>query len=470
MEMRRIAVFIAVAGLVWGTPAVARAAKAPAGKPSCAAGDALLGAGDADAAREAYVALLKQADFPPCAVSGLKLALGGAPPPPDAVTCGKADQAFDAGNLVLARSRYVLLGRDVKCAASGLAAVTQVLRICAQGQVDLANHHKDDARAAFQSALAKNPNAGCASKGLTRASAPAAARMLDTSVSVLSYVALFIGLLLGLAFLLLLLGHFPRVWRGLVRVWPIRGLIGPRLSLDPLGDSAAGDTLRIGDAMSARIRERLQRYQTEALDPSHAVDDDIFRADPSDRFAQVVSASSTLQSALGEVRDVSEHGAFVAALLNLLYALLPVRRLSVSGVLDPVAAGGGATLSFQVGSRLSAATTLMPRPAPGDNDPAVKYMTLVEPGAVWVQYEVARNIAGDRARPGEAQSYVLLRSGLDAQASDPAAAKTRYEEAIALNKTNWAAWVNLSTVTAELADGPGEPGQIADAALTLMTA
>ncbi len=476
MDLRRFSLPLLVVGLVWLMPARAFAVPPPAVK-DCTAAYALLDAGDFEDAQKSFVALLTQTPALPCAGPGLTRALAGAPPPPTVALCAAADQQFADGKLIAARAEYMNLGRDSACAATGLAAIRDVERLCAQGNAELANHHKDTALKTFEAGVAKGPKAECVTTGLSAATSTVAARTIDTSVTVLEDAGEVAGILLAALFLLLLLGHSKRVWRKLVRIPIIRGLLGPRLSLDPLLDAAAGDNPKIGESLAARMRERLQRYQAEALEPTDDdTNDDIYRADPRERFAQVVSGSSTLQNALGQVRDVGEHGAFISALLNLLYAMLPIRRLSVTGVLDPPAAGSGATLSFQVGSKLAAATALKPPPpaaaeVPPAPDPVgdlAKYFTLVEPGAVWVQYEVARNISGIPPSPNEAESYVLLRSGLDVKATNPVAAKQFFEQAISLNECNWAAYVNLSTVTAELAAGPGEPGQIADGGLNQM--
>jgi hypothetical protein len=135
-----------------------------------------------------------------------------------------------------------------------------------------------------------------------------------------------------------------------------------------------------------------------------------------------------------------------------LYAALPIRQLAVTGVLDPPAPGGViTTLSLENSGRLEAAASL--RGPPLNRDPtAGDYLRLAQPSAVWVQYEVARVLSHGQVAPDAAESYALVREGLDRQlAGQDRAARQAYQQALALYSRNWAAYVNLAVLEARLA-------------------
>jgi hypothetical protein len=86
------------------------------------------------------------------------------------------------------------------------------------------------------------------------------------------------------------------------------------------------------------------------------------------------------------------------------------------------------------------------------------YAKLVPPASVWVQYEVARVLRGDKSvSPQASASYALLREGIDREDEEQTDEALRaYAESVALNSRNWAARVNLATLQARKANRPGK--------------
>ncbi len=133
----------------------ASASAAPAPTDVCAVPNALLAAGEKAEAKKLYIAILKSAPATDCAVAGLKKI--NAPTLP----CEAADAKFQDGKLLDALAEYRRLGEST-CATAGITAVREVIRLCAEGNVNLRLEHDSEARAAYQKALAKSPEASCA--------------------------------------------------------------------------------------------------------------------------------------------------------------------------------------------------------------------------------------------------------------------------------------------------------------------
>jgi len=409
--------------------------------------DALRNAGEKSAARGLYITLLKRNPKLGCARRALAT-LNAPPPKPE--SCSSADSRFDRGDLGGARAAYEAVGSSISCASTGLAAIREVERLCAKGSADRRLDRNDDALAAYKSALDKNPRAACALAGVRSAGPDWISSWSSWVVNRLPEVLTVLGALLLVLFLVLLLGYFDRVHRVFSSVPMVGRLLGARLSLEPL-EAEAVDS-KIGASMTARIKERMQSLREEALrDGSPDYDLDLGTA--GEEFAELVSKNAGgLGDALGKVRDLSPQTKVIGALLDLLYFALPIRRLTVTGTLDaPASAGPAATLSLEEGGKLSSAVTLQV-PAQADPPLASEYVRLCQPAAVWVQYEVARVLSGGVVQPNAAESYALVREGLDRQLEgDDLEARRAYERALALNPRNWAARVNLAVVEARLA-------------------
>jgi tetratricopeptide (TPR) repeat protein len=446
---------------VFGVITCSSRASAQAAPNRCSAAEALLKGGETEEARKVYVALLKRDPTLTCAVDGL-MRIHAPQPTPTAPSCSSADAEFDAGDLNAARNEYMRVGESVECAAMGLAAIREVQRLCDGGGAYVASHRQDDALAAFKAALEKNPHAKCATDGLDKVKPWWLQRVSDSVTSALPELLVAIGLIL-LAFLVVLLAaYWKKVDRRLSR-WPLIGrVLRPRLTLTALDDAAL--TSKVGASMAARIKERLQRFRDVALgdasDPeSPGYDLEFDRAD--EEFADLVSGNSSLERSLDKLSGVSDQTKLVGGLASLLYTILPIKKLTVSGVLDsPESSAAAITLALEDNERQAAAVALSGPPLPGQPT-ATDYLRLADPAAVWIQYVVARAVARDRIDPDGAASYALVRKGLDLQlAGDVIQARLAYQQALDRNPRNWAGKVNLAILEASIVEDPEEANVI----------
>ncbi len=393
-----------------GAPAAAsQGSSAPL---SCDKADALHATGEDKAARKAYVAVLEAEPASVCARRGLK--------------------GLNAGNPHPARAD------------------------CARGNAYLSVDRDGDAIKAFEAALKANPYSPCAKRGLDEAGPSEferSAKNFESSVKAvvdrLPALLDVAGLALLALFLFTMLGYVKGA-RILVRHAPFVGKwIGPRMSIEKFEDEAIEG--KPGAPIAARIKERLHRMREEAVAAdggSYGIDASLPRED----FADLVSESGSLKNSLEKASDVSDQTKIVAAVLNLVYALLPIQRISVVATMAPPAGtGAAATLIIEENGRLKAATTVQGA-APAAGDPkAADYDRLADPAAVWVQHEVTRILAKETEDADAAKAYALVREGLDFQlAEEWSKARACYLKAIGLNRRNWAAYVNLAVADAWL--------------------
>jgi tetratricopeptide (TPR) repeat protein len=448
-----VALAISITGGVAAT--VATAAPPMSGAQvvdACAVPNALLAAGEKAEARKSYVAILRRAPATSCAREALAKLNATQPAP----TCDAADALFDGGDLSGARAGYSRL-RGAACATAGLDAVRQVDAACAQGRAEARLGHDSEARKAYESALAKSPNVSCAKTGLSRLDRLSFTEVIDGVPMWAPRILAAIGLLLVGFFLLLLAGYIPPVGRWLLKVPVARSILGPRLSLSALDDSSHTDD-KIGASIAARIKEQLQRFRDEAF-ASELDDYDVDHDSGNEDFFDIVTGNGAVKDAISSARDISDQTKTVAAFLDLLYGLLPIRKITVDGVLE-AADGSEAcmTLTLQDGAQQQGAVTLT-APTKGKGAPkSSDYARLAKPAAVWVNYEVTRLIRGDRTAPPEgAASYALLREGVDRENDNQdAEAEQAYVEAILLNRANWAARANLAILRARRLGQPGD--------------
>jgi tetratricopeptide (TPR) repeat protein len=199
----------------------------------------------------------------------------GAPAPAQALppeACAAPDALRAAGETERARKDYVaLLRKDpaLTCAQSGLSALndpkpstagTEAQALCDRGSAYLALHRDADALKAFKAALEKDPKLPCASDGVDEAGPSLAGRTLDNIAAALPQYLLVAGLVVAAFFVLLLLGYSDAYGR-LVQL-PLAGrILSPRLKLENLTDQSGKE---VGDALDARIKERLTRMREEA--------------------------------------------------------------------------------------------------------------------------------------------------------------------------------------------------------------
>jgi hypothetical protein len=213
--------------------------------------------------------------------------------------------------------------------------------------------------------------------------------------------------------------------------------------------------------MTAQIRERLQSFREEALSQSSR-DDDLDFGSTSEQIADLVSASSGLQNALDKVSELSEPTKILAALIGLIYALLPVRRLMVSGVIDPPRiespsrSSASATLSIESGAKLVAAVTVRRPLNDAKKVSSGDYMGLVDPAAVWVQFEITRALINNKVGLSEPESYARAREGVDRRFEwDAVGARAAFDSALKLDPRNWAAAIDLAVTEARITGNYG---------------
>jgi hypothetical protein len=252
-------------------------------------------------------------------------------------------------------------------------------------------------------------------------------------------------------FAFLLLGHWRRMHRQLVRLPGLGRMLSPRLTLTSLSDQSGHS---VGGTLDARIKLQLAESRRLAL-MHRGLPYEMDHSTPAEDFAELVAGDNGLKSALAKASESSDQLKIVAAVLTLLYTLLPTQRLTVSGIVEPVTGPcATATMNLDDGGRAVAAATLRGSVPDGDAALAAKdFVDLAAPAAIWVQYEVARAIRGDIDRgPGAALSYALVREGMEKQlAGDVDGARSKFSQARELDDRNWAASLNLAMTEARLA-------------------
>jgi len=376
--------------------------------------------------------------------------------------CASAQAVLDAGELATAKSELEALG-EAKCAAAGLA----VVRSCELGDAYRAQGKRGDAATAYKKALAEDPDAPCAIEGVEKPVARFPSGIATWITNALPTALTFFLTLLVLLLVVLLTGYIKPVGRRLAHVWIIRKILSPRLTIEAVDDSAI--TPKPGAAITARIKERLQRFREEALrdeQPDYQLD----HGTGDEQFADLVSGSDVLETALKNARELSDQTKVLAALASLVYAVLPIERLTVKGAIciqdDKTAAG---TFALERGARLKAAVTVTATYDPKDKTGA-DFVALTDPAAAWVQYVVAQTLASKAFTPDQADSYALVQAGLRYQLEGKLGlAQHAFKSAIALNDENWAAHVNLAVTEARLGAGPVAAIPIIREALTTMT-
>jgi tetratricopeptide (TPR) repeat protein len=356
------------------------------------------------------------------------------------------------------------------CAAMGIGAVNARLKqsrkssseeeaqmLCSRASTYRGAHRSSDAVDSYKAALEKNPTKGsCGALGLREMGAGWLSRTSEAVANALPSVLIGLGLLLLVSLLVLMTGYIKWIGGRFKGIWGIRYILRGRLSLADCDDSALNGEMKIGKALTAGIRERLQRFREEALDPNGMAYELDFGTGSED-LADIVSDSGQLSSALAKLGEASEHTKVIAAVVGGLIAALPIKRLAVSGVLEPAVAteqtvgrrySTAAKLFIERGSKLVAASSLTGRilethPAASD------YVELSGPASVWVQYEVARELSDTEVPYAAAESYALVREGLDYHyAEHYDQAEDAFESALQLDPRNWAAHLNLAMTKA----------------------
>jgi hypothetical protein len=349
--------------------------------------------------------------------------------------------------------------------AAGVAVAAAPQPPCAVPDALLAARETEQAREWYVKVLEQEPGEECASTGLSSINTPDESGsffsgiwdaigdtidgIADWAPRVVIGVASIALVLLLLLFVCGLVNH----GRWLVRLPLVGGLFAPRVSMKRFDDSGLGD-LQLGAVMAGRVKVCLHANRDHALGETEDYDLDYGAGD--EEFVNIVSETSALQEAIRAARDISDQSKPVAAILDVVYGLLPIRKISVEGSLDSGPEEVAVSLTLQDGSRQAAAVTLTAPKGPGEATTS-DFARLVQPAALWIHYQAARLTSTKREQRlprGGAKSYALLREGIDRQdEGNLVEAHRAYTQAIALDETNWAARVNLASLCARrLAD------------------
>jgi tetratricopeptide (TPR) repeat protein len=429
-------------------PFTAAAQQADRPDPRCARGAALEKAGEKKEARKAYLRTLRRDPSATCAVDALKT-LGAPPDPPDTKRCTEIATALKKdGDVSKAREEYAKLSTDLQCAKDGLAAATAAEVECERGDEYRDLDRDSDAEGAYKEALKKVPNDGL-DKSDDDGFFKEAAGTLDDAAPVA------FKLLAGLLFLVALLALVaPRRFlsRRLGGVPVIGRLFRPGLAI-----AVADDALetKVGAPLAARISGRLQWFREEAAeDADYHVD----FGTSDEELADLMAGDPAVGTAVSKLGEVSEQAKMAGAVLELLLALWPRLRLRVEGILDPAGEVASGTFTLRAGSRVSAMTTIE-GPELSEPAEAADFLRLADTTAV---------------TPNQAESYSLLRKGLDVHLNaiyheEPRArfeeARAIYELALLHDDCNWAAHVNLAVITAHLVEDFDRAIEITEEAL-----
>lgn len=320
---------------------------------------------------------------------------------------------------------------------------------CARGQSYLSVHRNEDATEAFKAGLEENPVAPCALKGLEEAGPSWETRVIGEITGSIPDVLVACGLALLAVFAFLLLGYQKHLGPRMRRIWGLRRLLSPRLTIGVLADEAAEG--KPGAPFTARIKDRLRRARDEA-ESENASEYNLDFGTPGEEFVDIVSGSGGLKSALEKASEVSDQTKIVGAVLNIAYSLLPIPRFAVSGAAEPPSkTGAAATLILERDATLEAAITVHERGRTGGKPTPSDYVHLADPAAVWIQYEIARVLDSKVVELDAAESWLLVRKGLDHYAREEVGqARASFREAIHLNRRNWAAVLGVAMTEARL--------------------
>ena len=485
-----VTVTVSLGLLTLSVSGIALAAKPSAPADPCELANALLESGEKEKAREEFVNVLGTDPSSACALAGLESINA---PVADTTAeevvglCTRGDELESRDLSEEAVKAYQsALEKDptATCALDGLdAAVTSpdvtahedAKALCDQGEILQAADRDDDALTAYKSALEKDPSASCAKAGLEDLEPDGVNGWVEDTKETLADIGAAAAILAGALLVVLVVMSifvrlFDRFYRWLTKFRPIAYLIGPRLTLSAVDSTASGDD-KVGAPFTARVQEALQRFRADAAgvanDPSQGVDVHDYDLDVgtgTEHFANLVSGESGLQNSLDKVSEIGPQTKVITALVDLLSRVLPIRRLKIAGVMDPPdPKGASIVVSLEKDSRLQAAGVITGPELTADPT-AIDYLRLAEPTAVWIQYEVARAITGERQEPGAPDSYSRLREGVAHQiAGQLELARDSYREAIEFDRTNWAAHVNLSVVEARLGNFQGSMDVAVDA-------
>ena len=216
----------------------------------------------------------------------------------------------------------------------------------------------------------------------------------------------------------------------------VRVLLNPRLEFSKFTGGVKGNEPALSEGLALEAQQAFRRL--------HASHGSAQRID----FASAARSELKLPALAG-----LPHFGFVAAILELLQLLFPLRDLTVSGHLQPAEPAGAAAISIALGEsngRLFDDTTLRGSAygSTASTAPEETYRRLITPAAVWTLFAVARQ----RKRPNPLQlmdwrGYALFATGVDWHQSGAVdTARKLYLQALALDPSILRAELNLGLV------------------------
>ena len=217
----------------------------------------------------------------------------------------------------------------------------------------------------------------------------------------------------------------------------VRVFLNPRLVFSKFTGGVKGDEPALSEGLALEAQQAVRRL--------HAAHGSAQRID----FASAAHSELKVPATLAGL----PHFGFVAAILELLQLLFPLRDLTLSGHLQPAEPAGAAAISIALGEsngRLFDDTTLKgsaygstPSTAPEET-----YRRLIMPAAVWTLFAVARQ----RKRPNPLQlrdwrGYALFATAVDWHQNGAVdSARKLYLRALGLDPSILRAELNLGLV------------------------
>jgi tetratricopeptide (TPR) repeat protein len=273
-------------------------------------------------------------------------------------------------------------------------------------------------------------------KGTAAALHPSWPRRVTQFVSAWWSFALYAALVAGLVFAFL---TRLRPVRGGLRRVPIAGFFfQPRVAVGTFDSSAEG-TLAFGMASTALVDTALRRFVGDSLTRVNHI--------------AVSTGAESASATVAKLGDLGTEFKAVAAVMTFLGRVSSTPVYQLSGTLQPDG-GDGLGVSLALDERLRAvdATTLRVKAKQKDAEDDTGRIQALEQlsslAAAWVDYAMRKDeLPQEFEYPVSPKSYAELRVGvLHALQGEPELAKNAYERALAQDRGNVGALVNLAAV------------------------
>jgi tetratricopeptide (TPR) repeat protein len=356
--------------------------------------------------------------------------------------CRAGDALLALGRLKAAEATFegaLGTGATVRCAREGLAKIGHE-HPCAGAKALLRSGEKAEANKAYLESLAAKPAKECAAAGVEESSEPSHWDDLRTVSSdmttTLEFALLGLACLLMLVLLALLLIRF---WpnRRRIKRWrtALRSCRRPAVSIETLDDAGLKDRLGVGTA--ALLRENIELGSGPGA-------------------LKLVSGEATAATSwVSKVSEIGEQGKILAAVIGLFYLLWPRPHVKVTGTLQPTAQPDGPGISLELNregdSRGSTTFWASRFRLPEEDGDVAAIRRLAVPAAAWVSHKITRETEEENRAAKNPFSWALFKSGIESQrARELDQAARVYEEALAIDQSNYGALANLALIEAGL--------------------